>query len=249
MDLKQLLQDVHQGRMTPEKAEEILQKFPAADLGYAVIDHQRTLRKGFPEVIYCQGKTTDQVLGIATHMFEEAHTNVLATRATPDMAEALQKRFAETEWNPSARTLVLRRFPQENRGVGKILVATAGTSDLPVAEEAEVTARFLGHETLRLRDVGVAGLHRLLTRLEVIAAARVIIVVAGMEGALAGVIAGLTDKPVIAVPTSTGYGANFGGLAPLLAMLNACATGVAVVNIDNGFGAACMACSINRLGR
>ncbi|MDR2042330.1 MAG: nickel pincer cofactor biosynthesis protein LarB, partial [Tannerella sp.] len=233
MDIRKLLEEVKAGAVPVEEAEARLKTQPFDDLGYAVVDHHRRIRNGCPEVIYCAGKTVAQIEGIIENMLTR-DSNVLATRAPEDVAQAILKRYPEAEWNPSARTVVIRRQAVEKTGGGKILVVTAGTSDIPVADEAVVTAEFLGNEVERLCDVGVAGLHRLLAKLDLIASARVIIVIAGMEGALASVIGGLTDKPVIAVPTSVGYGASFGGLSALLSMLNSCANGVAVVNIDNG---------------
>ncbi|MDR1344673.1 MAG: nickel pincer cofactor biosynthesis protein LarB [Tannerellaceae bacterium] len=247
MDVKKILEDVKAGALSVEEAAGRLKTMPFDDLGYAVVDHHRQLRNGCPEVIYCAGKSIAQVEGIVKNILETGESNVLATRATEEMAVAVGSLYPEAEWNSSARTIVVRRHPVEKSGGGTILVVTAGTSDIPVADEAVVTAEFLGNEVVRLCDVGVAGLHRLLSRLDIIATANVIIVIAGMEGALASVIGGLTDKPVIAVPTSVGYGASFGGLSALLAMLNSCANGVSVVNIDNGFGAAYIASSINRI--
>jgi NCAIR mutase (PurE)-related protein len=246
MDIKKLLEDVKTGAISVKEAEKKLKHKPFDDLGYAVIDHHRRIRNGCPEVIYCAGKTVAQIEGIIENMLTRDN-NILATRVSEESAQAVLKRYPDAEWNPSARTLVIRRRATEKAGGGKILIVTAGTSDIPVADEAVVTAEFLGNEVERLCDVGVAGLHRLLARLDVIASAHVIIVIAGMEGALASVIGGLTDKPVIAVPTSVGYGASFGGVSALLSMLNSCANGVAVVNIDNGFGAAYIANSINRI--
>jgi NCAIR mutase (PurE)-related protein len=249
MDIKKLLEEVRTGNISIEEAEAKLKTQPFDDLGYAVVDHHRRIRNGCPEVIYCAGKRIAQIEGIIANMLASGDQNVLATRASEDVAQAILRRYPEAEWNPSARTIVVRRRPVEPNGCGKILVITAGTSDIPVADEAIVTAEFLGNEVERLCDVGVAGLHRLLARLDVIASAHVIIVIAGMEGALASVVGGLTDKPVIAVPTSVGYGASFGGVSALLSMLNSCANGVAVVNIDNGFGAAYIANSINKINR
>jgi NCAIR mutase (PurE)-related protein len=249
MDVKGLLEEVKNGTVSVDEAAGKLKTLPFDDLGYAVIDHHRQLRNGCPEVIYCAGKTVAQVEGIVKNMLEVGDTNVLATRASAEITQAIVNLYPEAEWNPSARTIVIRRKPVEKTAGRKILVVTAGTSDIPVADEAVVTAEFLGNEVERLCDVGVAGLHRLLAKLDVIASANVIIVIAGMEGALASVVGGLTDKPVIAVPTSVGYGASFGGVSALLSMLNSCANGVAVVNIDNGFGAAYMANSINKLNR
>jgi NCAIR mutase (PurE)-related protein len=248
MDIRQLLEDVKSGALSPEEAEIKLKTKPFDDIGYAVIDHHRRIRNGCPEVIYCAGKSIVQIEGIIDNMLSESDNNILATRVSEDTAQTLLTRYPEAEWNSSARTIVIRRVPTEKTG-GKILIVTAGTSDIPVADEAVVTAEFLGNETERLYDVGVAGLHRLLAKLDTVVSANVIIVIAGMEGALASVVGGLTDKPVIAVPTSVGYGASFGGISALLSMLNSCANGVAVVNIDNGFGAAYIASSINKINR
>ncbi|MDR3184085.1 MAG: nickel pincer cofactor biosynthesis protein LarB [Prevotellaceae bacterium] len=248
MDIKKLLEGVKAGAISVEEAETKLKMKPFDDLRYAIIDHHRQIRSGCPEVIYCAGKTVAQVEGIIRNMLEN-DSDILATRASEEIAQAVLALHPEAEWNPSARTIVIRRRSAAQAGEGRILVITAGTSDMPVADEAVVTAEFLGNKVERLCDVGVAGLHRLLSKLERIASANVIIVIAGMEGALASVVGGLTDKPVIAVPTSVGYGASFGGVAALLSMLNSCANSVAVVNIDNGFGAACIASSINRINR
>lgn len=242
-----MLEEVKAGALSIDEAAGKLKSLPFDDLGYAVIDHHRQLRNGCPEVIYCAGKNVSQVEGIVKNMLEVGESNVLATRATEEMAHVIQRIYPDAEWNPSARTIVIQRTPVEKSGGGKILVITAGTSDMPVADEAMVTAEFLGNEVEKLCDVGVAGIHRLLARLDKVASANVVIVIAGMEGALASVIGGLTDKPVIAVPTSVGYGAAFGGVAALLSMLNSCANGVSVVNIDNGFGAAYIANSINKI--
>jgi NCAIR mutase (PurE)-related protein len=247
MDVRKLLEEVKSCAISVDEAANKLKTMPFDDLGYALIDHHRTLRNGCPEVIYCAGKSIAQVEGIVKNLLEVGESNVLATRATEAMAEAVRRLYPDAEWNPSARTIVIRRQLVRKGGGGTILIVTAGTSDLPVADEAVVTAEFLGNEVVRLCDVGVAGLHRLLARLDVVTSANVIIVIAGMEGALASVIGGLTDKPIIAVPTSIGYGASFGGVSALLAMLNSCANGVSVVNIDNGFGAAYIASSINRI--
>ncbi|KAA6328807.1 N5-carboxyaminoimidazole ribonucleotide mutase [termite gut metagenome] len=249
MDIRKLLEEVRSGVVSVDDAADRLKTLPFDDLGYALIDHHRQLRGGCPEVIYCAGKSVAQIEGIVKNLLEVGDTNVLATRATEEIAQAMLQIYPNAEWNPSARTIVIKRKPIEKNGNGKILIVTAGTSDIPVADEAIVTAEFLGNEVVMLCDVGVAGLHRLLAKLDVLLSANVIIVIAGMEGALASVVGGLTDKPVIAVPTSVGYGANFGGLSALLSMLNSCANGVAVVNIDNGFGAAYVANSINKLNR
>jgi NCAIR mutase (PurE)-related protein len=247
MDIKRVLEEVRKGDLSVEDAANKLKTLPFDDLGYALVDHHRQLRNGCPEVIYCAGKTVAQVKGIVKNLIEVGESNILATRATEEMALAVMEIYPEAEWNFSARTIVIKRQTIEKTGDGKILVITAGTSDIPVADEAIVTAEFLGNEVERLCDVGVAGIHRLLAKLNVITSATVIIVIAGMEGALPSVIGGLTDKPVIAVPTSVGYGASFGGITALLSMLNSCANGVSVVNIDNGFGAAYIANSINKL--
>lgn len=221
-----------------------LRDLPYEDIGHTKIDHHRTLRNGFPEVIYGAGKTPDQVAEIFATMMQRG--NVLATRVSEAAAEAVLAICPDAEHNAMARTMVYRREPVTPRG-GKVLVVTAGTSDLPVAEEARVTADILGNETELVSDVGVAGIHRLFGALDKLREASVIIVVAGMEGALASVVGGMIDRPVIAVPTSVGYGASFEGIAALLGMLTSCAAGITVVNIDNGFGAACAATRINRL--
>ena len=227
---------------------EALEHFPGKgieEMGFATIDTDRKRRTGLPEVIYASGKTVDQVRQIAERMFQKG-IDILATRVTPEMADSVKKAIPGAEYNELAKTITFRKSNHlETKGY--ITIVAAGTSDLPVAEEAAVTARFLGNEVKTVYDVGVAGIHRLFHKLEVIRNARVIIVVAGMEGALASVVGGLVDKPVIGVPTSIGYGANFQGLSALLSMLNSCASGVSVVNIDNGFGAACQASLINHL--
>jgi NCAIR mutase (PurE)-related protein len=246
MQVEQLLRSIAAGVVTPEEGVERLRFLPYEDVGFARIDHHRSLRQGVPEVIYCEGKTVEQVRIIGERILCHNH-NLLATRIVPAAAEALLSLAPNAEYNPLARTVVVQQTPRPGTH-GIVLIVSAGTSDLPVAEEAVVTARALGSTVQTVYDVGVAGLHRLFGSQDVLAAARVIVVVAGMEGALASVVGGLVDKPVIAVPTSVGYGANFHGLAPLLAMLNSCASGVAVVNIDNGFGAGYMAHSINLLG-
>jgi NCAIR mutase (PurE)-related protein len=247
MDIRTLLENVRNGVLSVDDATAKLKTMPFDDLGYALVDHHRQLRTGCPEVIYCAGKTIRQVEGIMKNMIEKGHSNILATRATEEIAQAVLQIYPDAEWNPSARTIVIQRYAIEKTGGGKILIVTAGTSDIPVADEAAVTAEFLGNEVEKLCDVGVAGIHRLLAQLEVIVSANVIIVIAGMEGALPSVIGGLTDKPIIAVPTSVGYGSSFGGITALLSMLNSCANGVSVVNIDNGFGAAYIANSINKI--
>ena len=244
--LETLLTNVAAGTVTPQEGLEQLRFLPYEDIGFARIDHHRTLRQGVPEVIFCQGKTVEQIRDISERILNRGG-DLLATRITPDAAEALLTLAPQAVYHAMARVVVVQqevRQPTE----GTILVAAAGTSDIAVAEEAMVTARALGSQVQTAYDVGVAGLHRLLDMWDLLMAVRVIVVVAGMEGALASVVGGLVDKPVIAVPTSVGYGASFGGLAALLAMLNSCAAGVAVVNIDNGFGAGYMAHTINILG-
>lgn len=247
MRTKEILNKLQNNEISVEEAEKMLKLAPTKDLGYAVIDHQREMRNGCPEVIYALGKTKEQTLGIINNMLENGTKNILATRVDDEKYEYVVKEIPDVKYNRDARTLIVERDPVPKTG-GIILVATGGTSDIPVAEEAAVTAEFLGNTVDRLYDVGVAGIHRLLSRIDRVEKADVIIAVAGMEGALATVIGGLTDKPVIAVPTSIGYGANFNGLSSLLCMLNSCASGVVVVNIDNGFGAGYTANSINKLG-
>ena len=244
--LRKLLEDLHQQRTTPEEALEVLRHLPYEDLGFAQVDHHRGLRQGFPEVVFCQGKTLEQV-GQIVQRIRATGSDVLATRASREVFAAVQALFPEAVYHAQAHAIVLQS-EQRSRTKGIVLVVSAGTSDIPVAEEAAITAQTLGSTTERLYDVGVAGIHRLLDRRDKLFQARVLIVVAGMEGALASVVGGLVDKPVIAVPTSVGYGASFGGIAALLTMLNSCAAGVATVNIDNGFGAGYMAHIINLLG-
>ena len=242
--LRNLLGDLQNGRIDLEAALDKMKYLPFEDLGYAVLDHHRALRKGFPEVIFCQGKTVEQIVEIFTRL-GEGNSAVLGTRASREAYQGVRQRFPGAEFNELAKTIVLNKTDNPEKH-GRILVMCAGTTDLPVAEEAAITAEVLGNEVRRVYDVGVAGLHRLLDKLETIRWAQVIIVAAGMEGALPSVIGGLTDQPVIAVPTSVGYGASFNGLAALLGMLNSCASGMAVVNIDNGFGAGAMAGAITR---
>jgi len=242
--LQQLLNRVRDQETPVEAALKELEALPFADLGFAKVDCHRSVRCGFPEVIFCENKTTEEVVRIAEKIVETGN-NLLATRIDPQTAAALVERYPEAEHNARARTVALdltRRPPTE----GIVLIVTAGTSDIPVAEEAKVTAAIMGNRVETLYDVGVAGIHRLLSHQDVLREANVIVVVAGMEGALASVVGGLVSRPVIGVPTSVGYGASFGGIAPLLTMLNSCAAGVAVVNIDNGFGAGYVASLINR---
>jgi hypothetical protein len=245
--LRALLAEVAAGAVTVEAAEERLAWSPVEELPFASVDHHRALRQGFPEVVFGQGKTAEQVVGIAERIAARGD-GLLATRLATDAAETLATRFPRIELNALGRTAWLAPAEPISRQVrGTILVVTAGTSDLPVAEEAAVTAAAFGNPVERLTDVGVAGIHRLLARGDRLRSASVVIVVAGMEGALPSVVGGLVAVPVIAVPTSVGYGASFGGVAALLGMLNSCASGVTVVNIDNGFGAAAAASRINLL--
>jgi hypothetical protein len=240
-----LLEQFREGKITRDGVLRAFQSAPVADLGFAQVDTHRALRKNFPEVIFGAGKTPEQVTLIAEKLWERGQ-RVLATRVTIDHARAVRKRFKRAVHHPVARCITLEAKPLPKRS-GFIAVVCAGTSDLPVAEEAAVTAEIMGNTVERIHDVGIAGLHRMLARLETIQKANVIIAVAGMEGALPSLLAGLVSKPLIAVPTSIGYGASFGGLAALLAMLNSCASGVTVVNIDNGFGAGYAASQINAL--
>lgn len=237
--LRKLLDEVQSGAVEVSHALHELRDLPYEDMGFARVDHHRALRRGFPEVIYCEGKTVDQVTEIFLSQAAR-HSRVLATRARPEMFEAIRPQVPEAEFIEPARLIVIRGT-RTVPPIGSVLVISAGTSDIPVAEEAAVTAEVSGCEVDRLYDVGVAGIHRLLDQRDKLDAAHVLIVVAGMEGALPGVVAGLVNKPVVAVPTSVGYGTHFYGIAPLLAMLNSCASGMTVVNIDNGFGAGCAA--------
>jgi pyridinium-3,5-biscarboxylic acid mononucleotide synthase len=243
--LKQILEEVSKGNIKPDEALEKLRDLPFSDLGYAKVDNHRELRTGYPEVIFGAGKTVEQVCGIIGIMLQK-DTNILATRVTPEMFAEVKKLHPEFVYNPIARTITLHR-KETNMPETDIAVVTAGTSDIPVAEEAAITAEIFGNKVNRIFDVGVAGIHRLYHRIPQIRQARVIVVIAGMEGALPSIVGGLVDKPVIAVPTSIGYGANFGGLSALLGMLTSCASGISVVNIDNGFGAGYLASMINKL--
>jgi NCAIR mutase (PurE)-related protein len=241
MDEKQLhdlLSQVQNGHLPVDKAVAQLRKLPFEDMGFARLDHHRSIRCGFPEVIYCPGKTTDQIAGIFEKLAETGH-NVLASRAGGDVFDTLQKtgKYPDLQYDDSAKAVYLIQESQGTHREDYIAIVTAGTADLPVACEAKVTVEVMGQTAQLLADVGVAGLHRLLGNMDVLHKASVVIVVAGMEGALASVVGGLVDCPVIAVPTSVGYGASFEGLSALLTMLNSCASGVTVVNIDNGFGA------------
>jgi hypothetical protein len=241
----ELLQAVSEGRTPAAEAARQLQHLACEDIGFAHIDHHRSLRKGFPEVIFGEGKSAEQIIAIMERMLVQ-ETVVLVTRVDPQKAQAVCGRFAEALYHAAPRLLVCRTAPVAVKGRGTILVIAAGTSDLPVAMEAFLTAEAMGNRVARIIDVGVAGIHRLFQHREEIEAASVLIVVAGMEGALPSVVAGMVSRPVIAVPTSVGYGVSLGGLTALFAMLNSCSSNVAVVNIDNGFGAGYMAAMINR---
>lgn len=246
-DIKGLLEAVKNAEISIEEAHNKLKSEPFEDIGYAKVDLHRRMMQGSAEVIYGEGKTADQIAGIVDVMIKNGESPILVTRIDKDKAAALEKNH-KIKYNEAARIAVVGDYPEAD-GIGKIVIATGGTSDIPVAEEAAVTAEALGNEVVRLYDVGVAGIHRLLAHKEYIMEASVIIAVAGMEGALASVVGGLADCPVIAVPTSVGYGASFGGLSALLSMLNSCACGVACVNIDNGFGAGYMASRINHMNK
>lgn len=243
--LEQMLNRVRTGRLAVADALEQLRSLPFEDLEFASLDHHRSIRQGFPEVILCEGKTAAQIRIIAKALLKH-HRPFLATRATRDIAATITRLHRRAQYHEAARIVAVR--DPNRRLTGKVLVITAGTSDVPVAEEAKVTAEVMGSRVETLYDVGVAGIHRLLDRRNRLAQARVIVVVAGMDGVLPSVVGGLVACPVVAVPTSRGYGASFGGLAALLTMLNSCAAGVGVMNIDNGFGAGCLAHRINLLG-
>lgn len=245
IELEKLLEDVKSGKQSVNEALEALKYFPYSDLGFARIDHHREVRTGYPEIIYCAGKTVEQVKEIFRVM-SAREGNVFGTRADISMYDAVKSVLPEAVWYSEARIISVRK--KEITGPDtSIAVITAGTSDIPVAEEAAITAELLGNKVVRIYDAGVAGIHRLVDKLPEIRTCRVVIVIAGMEGALASVVGGLVDMPVIAVPTSVGYGASFGGISALLAMLTSCSSGVTVVNIDNGFGAGFSASMINRL--
>lgn len=244
-EVEKLLDNVKTGVTTVGEALDVLKNFPYTDLGFAKIDNHREMRTGYPEIIYCAGKTTEQVKEIVRVMSEKEN-NVIGTRASQEMFDAVKSIIPDAVFYPMARIISVQKKKPATPET-RIAVITAGTSDMPVAEEAAITAELLGNKVLRIYDSGVAGIHRLVDKLPEIRSCRVIIVIAGMEGALASVVGGLVDKPVIAVPTSVGYGANFGGISALLAMLTSCSTGVTVVNIDNGFGAAFSASMINKM--
>ena len=243
--LKKLLKQVQDGKLSVPKALDQLRTLPYEDIGFASIDHHRALRQGFPEVIFCEGKTKTQITDIARKLLKKGNP-LLATRVTPEVAHALKKLNRKAIYHETAR-LVSVSDPKRPR-IGDIVIVSAGTADIPVAEEARITAEIMGSQVQFLYDVGVAGLHRLLDRQDILRNARVLIVVAGMDGVLPSVVGGLMDRPIIAVPTSQGYGASFGGVSALLTMLNSCSSGIGVVNIDNGFGAGCLAHRINLLG-
>jgi NCAIR mutase (PurE)-related protein len=243
--IRRLFEQVRKGKLTPDDAVARLRHMPFEDIGFAKVDHHRALRSGMPEVILGQGKTPSQVAEIFVRLAKHGR-NVLATRANEKQFAAVKKKIRDAEYHTLARAIVLQRDPKKY-GKGIVAVVSAGTSDIPVAEEAVITAEIMGNEVEHYYDVGVAGIHRLLANREALARARVVIVCAGMEGALPSVVGGLVGVPVIAVPTSVGYGASFDGLAALLGMLNSCASNVSVVNIDNGFGAGYVASLINRL--
>ncbi len=244
-DIEKLLTDVKSGHTSVDDALSTLKDFPYTDLGFAKIDHHREVRTGYPEIVYCTGKTIEQVKEIFRVMVIREN-NIIGTRASREMFDAVKEIIPDAVFHQAARIISVQRKKQE-APVTRIAVITAGTSDMPVAEEAAVTAELLGNEVLRIYDAGVAGIHRLVDKLPDIRTCRVVVVIAGMEGALASVVGGLVDKPVIAVPTSVGYGANFGGVSALLAMLTSCSSGVTVVNIDNGFGAGFSASMINKM--
>src|SRR3989338_5522105 len=243
-EIKAMMHDLKKGKIEIDEAVRKLKFLPFEDLGFVKIDHHRDLRKGFKEVVFCQNKTVKQVLEIVKRLAKKNNT-VLATRATEEMFNAVKKQLKNSQYNKKSKTIIINNNGQMTRK-GKILVITAGTSDINVAEEAAVVAEAMGNKVERLYDVGVAGLHRLLSNKDKIEDANVLVIVAGMDGVLPSVVSGLVGKPIIAVPTSVGYGASFKGIAPLLTMLNSCSPGVVVVNIDNGFGAGYFASLINR---
>ena len=246
MDVRQLLEAVKTDEIDIDTAVNKLKDLPYEDLGYANIDHHRELRNGFPEVIYCEGKTDEHIIGIVDVLLKK-QSNALGTRCRKETAEKLKEIYDNVEYDELSRVLMIKNHEIKNRGKGTIAILAAGTSDISVADEAYYTAKFLGNNVERIYDVGVAGIHRLLNKRHLIEQARVVVAVAGMEGALPSVVGGMVDVPVIAVPTSVGYGASFNGLTALLAMLNSCASGISVVNIDNGFGAGYLAATINKL--
>ncbi len=243
-ELAEILEKVRRGELAVEEATSRIAMEPVTDLGFAVLDHHRELRKGLPEVVYCEGKPLDTIRPIVETLLEKNEGNILLTRASEDVYKEVLRSCPQAEYHRQARYVLIRR--EERELVGKIVVATGGTADIPVAEEASIVAELTGNRVEKLYDVGVAGMHRVLARAEVFLGANVAVVAAGMEGALPSIVGGMVECPVIAVPTSVGYGANLGGMAALLGMLNSCALGVAVVNIDNGFGAGYIANLINK---
>lgn len=245
METNEILKKVQTGELSVEAAEGLFRRQPFEEMGFAKLDHHRKLRSGFAEVIFCSGKADEHLLNIFTRLYEQ-DGEVMGTRASAAQYELIRAVYPEVGYDPISRILKIEKPGKPH--VGKIAVCSAGTADIPVAEEAAQTAEYFGSNVERLYDVGVAGIHRVLAQLEVLQSANCVIAVAGMEGALASVIGGLVNKPVIAVPTSVGYGANLGGIAALLTMINSCANGISVVNIDNGYGAGYTATQINRLG-
>lgn len=245
MEARDILEKVKRGEISIEEAESYFRRKPFEEMGYAKLDTHRKLRSGFAEVIFCSGKSDDHLLNIFEKLYKE-DGEVFGTRASVEQYQLIKERYPEVKYDAISRILKIEK--ENKKRIGKVVVCTAGTADIPVAEEAAQTAEYFGTNVERVYDVGVSGIHRLFSRLEVIQSANCVVAVAGMEGALASVIGGLVDKPVIAVPTSIGYGANMHGLSALLTMINSCANGIAVVNIDNGYGAGYMATQINRLG-
>jgi hypothetical protein len=246
--LADILDRVAKGNLSPDEAQASLKTMAYEDIDYAHIDHHRSLRKGFPEVIFGQGKTADQIIGIMGSMAKNEEI-ILVTRIDREKADQVRKAFPAAEYDEAARMLLLKEQEPDLKSLGEILIISAGTSDIPVAKEAVITAQAMGNRVRSIFDVGVAGIHRLFAHREVIENASVLVVVAGMEGALPSVVAGMVRAPVIAVPTSVGYGTSFGGMTALLGMLNSCSSNIAVVNIDNGFGAGYMAATINQMPR
>lgn len=245
MDTREILEKVKTGEISVEDAESYFRREPFEEMEYAKLDTHRRTRSGFPEVIYCSGKSDEHFLHIFGRLYEE-EGEVFGTRASRHQYELVKEKYPQTQYDPLSRIIKIEKKGKEQEGC--VAVCTAGTADIPVAEEAAQTAEYFGAHVERIYDVGVAGIHRLFSRLEIIQKANCIVAAAGMEGALASVLGGLVDKPVIAVPTSVGYGANFGGLSALLTMINSCSNGIAVVNIDNGYGAGYIATQINRMG-
>ncbi len=244
--LEKILTDISKGKLSPKKGLELLKTLPYEDLGFARLDHHRALRSGTPEVIYCEGKTKKQIGQILKRLLK-AGNDILATRMSPEVFKSLKSGLPEKAvYNEAGRTLSFQK--RKKKKVGLVVIVTAGTSDIPVAEEASATAELFGSRVEKVFDVGVAGIHRLFDKIDRLREARVVVVIAGMDGALASVVGGLVKNPVVAVPTSVGYGASFGGVSALLTMLNSCAPGLATVNIDNGFGAGCLAHKINLAG-